>query len=120
MDIFDNVILCSKCGKKMKPKEIIKDGFILRAVQCPKCEAIVIHPSDLREHEQFNELRNKTFRVKMRLVGNSYAVSIPKQIVEFIREQEKIMNDMVSMCFEEAGKLSLMFSEKIKDRRDDE
>ncbi len=47
----------------------------------------------------------------MRLVGNSYAVSIPKEIVSFMREQEKIMNDMVRLCFEDMGKLSLNFRE---------
>ena len=50
----------------------------------------------------------------MRLVGNSYAISIPKEIVSFMREQEKIMNDMVKLCFEEAGRLSLDFNEQIK------
>jgi hypothetical protein len=49
----------------------------------------------------------------MRLVGNSYAVSIPKEIVSFMKEQEKIMNDMVRLCFEDIGKLSLNFGEEI-------
>ena len=47
----------------------------------------------------------------MRLVGNSYAVSIPKEIVSFMGEQEKTLNDMVKLCFEEMGKLSLDFGE---------
>ena len=47
----------------------------------------------------------------MRLVGNSYAVSIPMEIVSFIREQEKQMNDMVRLCFEESGRLSLNFND---------
>ena len=51
----------------------------------------------------------------MRLVGNSYAVSIPKEIVLFMREQEKMMNDMVRLCFEDMGKLSLNFSEEEKE-----
>ena len=45
----------------------------------------------------------------MRFVGNSYAVSIPKEIVKFMREQEKIMDDMVRLCFEEFGRISLNF-----------
>ena len=56
----------------------------------------------------------------MRLVGNSYAVSIPKEIVSFIREQEKIMNDMVRLCFEDFGRLSLDFNRTKSETHDDE
>ena len=52
----------------------------------------------------------------MRLVGNSYAVSIPKEIVSFMNEQKKIMDDMVKLCFEDMGRLSLSFGE-LKQRR---
>ena len=45
----------------------------------------------------------------MRFVGNSYAVSIPREIVDFMQEQEKIMNDMVRLSFEEFGRISLKF-----------
>jgi hypothetical protein len=47
----------------------------------------------------------------MRLVGNSYAVSIPKEIVSFMNTQKRIMDDMVKLCFEEMGRLSLNFGE---------
>lgn len=111
-DLFDNTILCKDCEVKMKPINIEKNGFILRAVQCPKCNAHVIHPKDEEEFRQFVLLKNKTFKVKMRIVGNSYAVSIPKEIVEFMHEQEKMMNDMVRLCFNDAKKLSLIFGEE--------
>ncbi len=111
-DIFQNKILCKACETVMKPVNIEKNGFILRALQCPKCSERIYHPSDLQEFEQFQSLKRKTFSVKLRLVGNSYAVSIPKEIVNFIHEQEKIMDDMVKLCFTEAGKLSLMFGEE--------
>ena len=93
----------------MQKANIIKNGFSLRALQCPECKNIIIHPEDKTEYEQFMQLKNKTFKVKMRLVGNSYAVSIPKEIVDFIHEQEKIMNDMVNLCFENAKKINLIF-----------
>ena len=112
-DIFDNKILCKKCDSKMEKGKILKNGFLMRALVCPKCKERLIHPVDEQEYNKFINLRNKEFRVKMRLVGNSYAISIPKEIVTFIREQEKIMNDIVRLCFEEAGKLSLDFKEKI-------
>ena len=110
-DIFDNTILCSKCNTKMKPIQTERNGFILRAVSCEKCGEKIVHPQDEAEYHQFQHLRNKEFRVKMRIVGNSYAVSIPKEIVSFMREQEKIMNDMVKLCFEDMGKLSLDFNQ---------
>ena len=116
-DIFDNTILCSKCGKKMQKASIAKNGFIFRAMVCPHCNEKLIHPLDEEKYNKFKNLKNKQFSVKMRLVGNSYAVSIPMEIVSFMREQEKIMNDMVKLCFEDFGKLSLNFNEgKIKEK----
>jgi len=110
-DVFDNIILCEKCDEKMQKAKIQKNGFVLRLVVCPGCKGKIIHPIDEQEYNKFINLKNKEFRVKMRLVGNSYAVSIPKEIVSFIREQEKIMGNMVKLCFEEAGRLSLNFGE---------
>jgi len=115
-DIFDNTILCKKCDTKMQKAKILKNGFLFRAVICPKCNDKIIHPVDEQEYNKFINLKNKEFRVKMRLVGNSYAVSIPKEIVLFMREQEKIMDEMVKLCFEDFGKLSLNF-EELKQKR---
>ena len=118
-DIFDNTILCRNCNIKMKKAEVVKNGFILRAVICPRCNGKIIHPADEQEYNRFINLKNKEFRVKMRLVGNSYAVSIPKEIVSFIKEQEKIMDDMVKLCFEDLGRVSLNFGKinEIKKHR---
>jgi hypothetical protein len=112
-DIFDNTILCSKCGKKMQKAQVVKNGFILRLVVCPnaECNEKIIHPVDEQEYSRFINLRNKEFHVKMRLVGNSYAVSIPKEIVSFMNEQKSIMDEMVKLCFEDFGRLSLNFEE---------
>ena len=116
-DIFNNTILCSKCNIKMKPIEIEKNGFVLRAVQCDRCGEKIIHPKDEQEFHNFQQIKNKEFRVKMRIVGNSYAVSIPKEIVDFMHDQERIMDDMVRMCFNDARKLSLFFGEEEKVER---
>ncbi|MEN9626590.1 MAG: hypothetical protein RL557_918 [archaeon] len=93
----------------MKPTQLTRNGFILRAVHCTKCDEKIIHPKDDHDFQSFMTLRKKEFNVKMRFVGNSYAVSIPKEIVNFIKEHERIMNDMVKMCFEEFGTLRLNF-----------
>lgn len=99
----------------MKKTKLVKNGFVLRGVACPNesCNEKIIHPIDEQEYNKFINLRNKEFKVKMRLVGNSYAVSIPKEIVSFMNEQEKIMNDMVKLCFEDFGKLSLSFGDYV-------
>ncbi len=93
----------------MERVQTVRNGFVLRAVLCPKCSSKIIHPRDEQEYNDFINLKKKEFVVKMRYVGNSYTVSIPKEIVNFMREQEKIMDDMVKLCFEEFGRISLNF-----------
>ncbi len=116
MDLFDNVVLCKDCNKKMEKFTLVKNRFSIRALRCPRCNERVYHPEDIEEYKKFESLHNKDFKVKLRIIGNSYAVSIPKEIVEFIQEQERIMNTMVKLCFEEAGKLSLVFGEHLKEK----
>jgi len=112
-DLFNNTILCGKCSVKMKPVQFLKNGFVLKSVICEKCGNRIIHPKDEQEYHDFINLKKKQFNVKMRFVGNSYAVSIPKEIVNFMKEQERIMDDMVRLCFEDFGKISLNFSSKL-------
>lgn len=109
-DIFDNKILCKKCKKEMKPGLISRNGFNLRMVRCNKCGEIIIHPADKAEYENFMRLKQKEFEVKMRMVGNSYAISIPREIVDFMKEQEKMIDNMVKLSFDNANRLSLMFN----------
>lgn len=116
-DIFDNAILCKKCNSEMEKVKIAKNGFLLRAVICEDCNEKAIHPLDEHNYNKFINLKNKEFSVKMRLVGNSYAVSIPKEIVSFMNAQEEIMDNMVKLCFEEMGKVSLSFNEIENQRR---
>lgn len=115
-DIFDNKILCKKCETPMERTQFLKNGFRIRAMVCPKCSSRVLHPVDEREYDKFIKLKNREFRVKMRLVGNSYAVSIPKEIVSFMKKQEQMMDDMVKLCFERAGRLSLRFNNLLEEK----
>jgi len=109
VDIFENTILCKNCNKKMVPATIERSGFPLRTLKCEVCKNQIIHPDDLKEYEDFQNLKKKHFQVKLRYVGNSYAVSIPREIIDFMGEQEKQMNEMVNLCFEEMGRISLNF-----------
>src|SRR3989344_1717204 len=105
-DIFDNTILCKTCNNKMEKALVNKNGIQLRAIICKPCNQNIIHPSDLNSMQNFNNLKDKTYNVKLRVIGNSHAISIPKEIVEFIQHQEKIMDNMVKLCFEDIDKLT--------------
>jgi len=109
MDIFDNTILCKNCDKKMQKVVVQREGFSIRAVQCLECSNRILHPEDLRDYEDFKKMKDKKFQVKLRFVGNSYAVSIPKEIINFLNEQVKQTNKMVNMSIEGINHLSLHF-----------
>jgi hypothetical protein len=111
-DIFDNTILCKNCNKKMEKTIVNNNGLELRAVVCKPCNQTIIHPADLNSAENFKNLKDKTYNVKLRIVGNSHAISIPKEIVEFMQHQEKMMDDMVRLCFEDMNRLSLRFNNR--------
>lgn len=118
-DIFDTTILCKKCNKPMEQSVVEKNGCELRAVVCPQCKDRIIHPADMNALSQFNDLKGRTFQVKLRMVGNSHAISIPKEIVEFMndmhgihRQHKRQMDDMVRLCFEDMRSLSLKFGDE--------
>lgn len=117
-DIFDHPILCNKCNKKMNKGNFVKNGFNLRAMVCPSCNVKIMHPVDEQKYHKFINLKNREFRVKMRLVGNSYAVSIPKEIVVLMKQHEKMMDDMVKLCFQDFGKLSLDFTKLLEKKNE--
>lgn len=94
----------------MRNITFIKNGFSFKAVQCLKCNNRIIHPDDEQEYNKYIELRKKSFHVKLRMVGNSYTVSIPREIINFINEQNRIMDEIVSLSLDRMGKLSLMFN----------
>ena len=108
-DIFENIILCKNCNKKMEKSLIDRNGFRLRILKCVTCKNQIPHPEDLKEYESFQNLKKKKFRVKLRYVGNSYAVSIPREIINFMNEQEKEMDEMINLSLDEFKRISLNF-----------
>jgi len=124
-DLFDEIIVCSGCGKKMNKVIVIKNGFQIRAFQCDRCKKRIYHPGDIEEYKRFTQLKQRPFAVKLRMVGNSYTVSIPREIVDFMQEQEgmhqrfiRMQNEMVKVFFEEFGKISLRFTSPQEVNRD--
>jgi hypothetical protein len=122
-DIFDGIILCSKCKQEMKKGVAIRDGFRIRYAYCKKCNERLWHPGDLASYKNFSNLKRREFRVKLRVVGNSYAVTLPKEIINFIKEIEKEFNikanEEIKLMLDELGKLKLIFEEieeKIKSK----
>ena len=132
-DIFDAKIHCKRCDKVMEKDIVEKNGLEMRAVKCPYCGDVIIHPADLNSLEHYKDLKGKTFNVKLRVVGNSHAISIPKEIVDFMSEMNDVhsidkvhdrmrkeMQDMVRLCFEDFGKLSVRFGNMFDDSDEDE
>ena len=118
-DFFDEIITCKDCGKKMSKTLIIKNGFKIRTLQCKKCNKKIYHPADIEEYKRFLKLKQQPFNVKLRIVGNSYTVSIPREIINFqeqfhqeMKKEMENMNKIVRLCLEEPGRLSLLFREK--------
>lgn len=111
-DIYDNKIICNRCDNETLKAHIVRDGFKIRAWTCKPCNQVWEHPSDKQDYENFSRIRNKRFRVKLRMVGNSYTVSIPKEIIEFEKDMIKELENMdkiVRMSLEKPRKLSLFF-----------
>jgi hypothetical protein len=123
-DIFDTTILCKHCNLKMQPSVVSRNGLELRAIKCPKCGDTIVHPADLNGMENFKDLKDKTFNVKLRIVGNSHAVSIPKEIIDFVENHHKAMrtqmDDMVKLCFKDFDTLSLRFGDEFDEDDDEE
>ena len=116
MDLFENIVLCKNCQKEMKRAVILRNGFKLRALVCERCSNKIIHPKDYEDYNRFASLRQKPFKVKLRVIGNSYAVSIPKEIIDFF----KLSEEMVTIALDQANKLSLMFEENLlKHKKED-
>ncbi|PIO08785.1 hypothetical protein COU59_00170 [Candidatus Pacearchaeota archaeon CG10_big_fil_rev_8_21_14_0_10_34_12] len=118
-DIFEHAVLCMKCDKKMEDSFISRNGFNLRIKKCAHCGDFIVHPDDKAEYENFVRLKKKEYEVKMRMVGNSYAISIPREIVDFMKEQENMINNMVRLSFQDFGKLNLMFNTGNGENGDD-
>ncbi|MFH1376866.1 MAG: hypothetical protein ABIH25_04480 [Candidatus Woesearchaeota archaeon] len=113
-DVFNTKILCDKCNEQTRKFPLEQEGFKLRALECPNCRKQWVHPGDIKDFQNFKELQKRQFDVKLRMVGNSFSVTIPKEIINFEERfisMEREMNQMMRLSLERPGKIILRFRE---------
>ncbi|MFH1332207.1 MAG: hypothetical protein ABIH63_02885 [archaeon] len=110
-DVFENIMICNSCRKKTVKGEAVKDGFVIRVWKCPSCNQTWPHPGDLEKYQNFKKIREKNFSVKLRMVGNSYTISIPREIITFHQVQR---DELVRLAMEDPDKVVLYFSRMAK------
>ncbi|MBI5798227.1 hypothetical protein HZA98_04985 [Candidatus Woesearchaeota archaeon] len=107
-DIYEAELLCEHCRKATHKSLVHKEGFPIRSWHCLHCNQQWFHPGDLENFKAYQHLRERSFHVKMREVGNSWIISIPKEIVHFqeLQDAEKI----VQIHIDEPGRVIISFS----------
>lgn len=109
LDLYETRVICEGCGKVTKRDIAIRDGFEIRRWRCRDCSKIWYHPKDIEEYNRFVELKNKGYKVKLRMVGNSWIISIPKEIVKF---EEANAVSHVSLTVQKRGELIVRLIKK--------
>ena len=112
-DLFNTTILCEDCNRKTTKGELYRDGSRLRYWECNNCNKKWFHPLDKQNYEDFQRLKQKEFQVKLRMVGNSYAISIPKEIIDFEEEFNSEINKLINLTLEEPGKISVFLRKRV-------
>jgi len=105
-DIYDATMVCDVCHNETQKSSVERDGFSLRTWHCLRCDKQWYHPVDLENYKEYAELKKKKFQVKLRTVGNSWIVSIPKEIIRF---EEIERTKMVNLSLDEPGRIVLRF-----------
>lgn len=82
-DVWEEHLICSKCNKKTDKIIINRENFNIRTWKCKQCRKYWPHPLDNKKFEEWKKVKNLTFKVKIREVGNSAVVSMPKEILNF-------------------------------------
>ena len=107
-DIYETTVLCDSCHGETQKSSVERNGFLLRSWHCLSCNKQWYHPSDVQAYDEFVRLKQKDFQVKLRSVGNSWIVSIPKEIIRF---QEISATKVVNLQMDEPGKVVLRFTQ---------
>jgi len=81
-DIWEHMGMCNKCNVRLEKTLTRKANFEIRTWHCRKCGKKIFHPIDLEKYSEWEKIKDKPFEVKVREVGNSFTVSIPKEIIK--------------------------------------
>jgi len=114
MDIFNTTILCDNCNKVTQKIIIDKDNFKIRAAKCNDCNKTWYHPIDLKEYEEFQKFKEKNYKVKLRMVGNSYCVSIPREIIHYFEQEENNIQEFINLQMQNPRTVSIIFTKRIR------
>tara|TARA_Y100000310_G_scaffold337225_1_gene423780 strand:- start:374 stop:733 length:360 start_codon:yes stop_codon:yes gene_type:complete len=112
-DIYNAIVLCPTCKSQTEKTTQIKNGFHIRSLTCKTCKKTYHHPTDLKRYKDYQKLKEKEFTVKLRMVGNSHTISIPREIIQFeerFKKLEKEMDDFIKLSLDEPGKITLFFN----------
>jgi predicted oxidoreductase len=71
------------CGGWAKPiKNMNLDGYIVRGWECSSCGEKFIHPADAQYVLAIKKLEREKLEGKITKAGNSYALRLPKKLVD--------------------------------------
>lgn len=80
---FENLKIKCECGGSMKKIKTTWKGIEVRGWKCSKCSEEVINPADAQKALEIEKARKKNLLVvKLRSVGKSQVITIPKPIIE--------------------------------------
>ena len=84
--IYEDELEC-ECGGVMKPKLFNVEGFDVRGWQCKKCNRID-YSDDMNAVLTIKKLRKKGATLKLRKVGDTVVITVPKDIREALELKE--------------------------------
>ncbi|MBI4919327.1 hypothetical protein HY837_05310 [archaeon] len=105
-DIWEENLLCTSCNSKTEKIVLSKDNFNIRTWKCKSCKKSWPHPLDYKKFEGWKEIKDQRFNVKIREVGNSAVVSLPREILSF---KEIKMGEEAAWKFRNSEELILEF-----------
>jgi len=77
------------CGGKTKKVQTTWKGFPVRAWKCERCNEEIFHPLDAQRALAIGKaIKNKEFDVKIRKVGKSLTMTIPRRLAEMFGLRE--------------------------------
>ncbi|MFQ6056575.1 MAG: AbrB/MazE/SpoVT family DNA-binding domain-containing protein [Methanosarcinales archaeon] len=80
-ELKKEIIKCV-CGAWTEPRIFNIEGFEVRGSTCPKCKESYLNGEDSNRIRTYNKLKNKCFTGKIMKFGSSYALSLPKKIID--------------------------------------